>query len=79
MNRKETYADLDKWRRTKNAYFRRYYDKTTDAPNRGQGWTVEEERLVLEHSMSDHELSRLIGRSVKAIQIKRSKLRKGEQ
>lgn len=39
-------------------------------------WTTEQEELILEHKMTDHELSEKIGHSVKAIQIKRCRLKK---
>ena len=39
-------------------------------------WSAAEDAMVLEHSITDHELSEKIGRSVKAIQIRRSRLKK---
>lgn len=42
----------------------------------GTKWTKEDEHKVLEHSISDRELSMQIGRSVRAIQQKRLKLKK---
>jgi hypothetical protein len=55
----------------------RYYDKTRNAPNRRQPWSAEHERLVLEHTIPDSQLSAIIGRSVNAIQRKRTRLAKG--
>lgn len=39
-------------------------------------WTVEENLLVLDSTMSDRELSKKIERSVAAIQVQRSRLKK---
>jgi hypothetical protein len=39
-------------------------------------WTQQEDREVIAHAISDRELSRKIGRSVQAIQIRRSRLPK---
>lgn len=74
MNRKKNYKDMDKFRRTRNAQKKRYYAKTAIyAPRR---WTYEEEMMVLEHSITDTELSSKIGRSVGSIQKRRSILKK---
>lgn len=40
-------------------------------------WTNQEDALVLEHSITDRELSELIHHSVQAIQIRRCRLKKG--
>ena len=40
-------------------------------------WEEYEDRLVLEHKVTDRELSELIQRSVLAIQIRRSRLKNG--
>ncbi|MCD7785624.1 MAG: hypothetical protein LUH18_08665 [Oscillospiraceae bacterium] len=53
---------------------KRYYGKTANLyPKRA--WTAEENKLVLEHSIPDSELSKKIQRSVKSIQEKRRRLR----
>lgn len=51
----------------------RYYRKTQGARNSNTRWTKEEIEMILEHSITDNELSELLGRSVRAIQVKRSK------
>ena len=78
MLRKKYYADMEKFRRTANAQKRRYYGKTTNAKNRGQPWSVFELERVMMRDVTDTELSAEIGRSVRAIQVMRSKMRKGE-
>lgn len=73
-NRKDKYKDMEKYRNTRNAQRKRYYDKTAKyAPN---PWTVDQDKAVLEHSITDFELSTIIGHSVHAIQIRRSRLKK---
>lgn len=39
-------------------------------------WQDWERELVMEHTMPDREISRMTGRSVRAIQVMRHKLRK---
>ncbi|MCD8107252.1 MAG: hypothetical protein LUE20_04725 [Oscillospiraceae bacterium] len=55
---------------------KRYYAKTANIYPR-HAWTEEECRLVLEHSIPDSELSVKLGRSLKGIQEKRRRLKKG--
>lgn len=40
-------------------------------------WTEEEEEMVLRHDIPDSQLSMIIGHSVAAIQIRRSRLKRG--
>ena len=54
----------------------RYYAGAEDAKWKGEPWGVVEECMVMERKMSDHELAEELGRSVRAIQIKRCKLNK---
>ncbi len=58
-----------------NEYNRMYYAKTEDAINKNMLWTQEEIEAILAHEVSDTELSAQLGRSVKSIQVKRSKLK----
>lgn len=53
---------------------KRYYAKT--ALYKPRSWTLEECNMVLEHSMPDTELSKKIKRSVRAIQVMRSRLKR---
>lgn len=69
--RKQNYKDLNKWRKSKNRQRKRYYRKTQNAKNSGRPWTKEEIKIVMEHDMTDTEISNLIGRSVAAIQNRR--------
>lgn len=72
---KKSYANMEKYRKTKKNQNRRYYRKTASIyPTRE--WTIEEDKLVLEHSISDSELSKKIMRSVAAIQKRRCILKK---
>lgn len=76
MLKKHNYKDLDKWRKSKNRQRKRYYDKTSNAANKGERWTQQEIDLVLKHEITDMELSRLIGRTVASIQSLRCKLKR---
>ena len=76
MLRKSNYRDLDKWKTRCREQKRRYYSKTQYARNGNVKWTEEENNLVLQHNITDTELSKLIGRSVASIQTQRSVLKK---
>lgn len=68
------YADEERYQATKQAYYKRYYEKTaTHCPI---PWTAEQDALVLAHNITDRELSKMIGHSMKAIQIRRCRLKK---
>jgi hypothetical protein len=75
MNRKEGYADMELHRQTCNRQNRRYYHKTTFLYDRRK-WDEDEDRMILEHSITDSELSAIIQRSVGAIQRRRWYLKK---
>ncbi len=68
--RKEKYTDMEKFTKTRN----RYYRKT--AIYKPNSWTSEQDKKVLKHDIPDSELSAIIHHSVKAIQIRRSRLKK---
>lgn len=55
---------------------KRYYKKTQNAKNRRNIWKKWEIERILEKDTCDHNLSKELGRSVEAIQIKRCKLKK---
>jgi len=76
MNRKNQYKDMEKWREARNRQRARYYGKTSNAKNSGQPYTLKEMGLILDHNITDSELSKMLGRSVESIQIKRSRLKK---
>lgn len=74
MNRKHYYRDLNLWRETTRKQQQRYHQKTatfTKIP-----WTAEQDAAVLRHDIPDSQLSRQIGHSLAAIQIRRSRLKK---
>ena len=74
MNRKESYADLEKWRACCNRAKKKNYKKT--ALYKPSRYTAKECKMILEHSIPDAELSKIIHHSVESIQIKRSRLLK---
>lgn len=73
MFRKKDYKDLEKWRKTANAFRKRYYGKT--ATFKKIPWEKWQDEIVLAHEITDHEISKLVGHSVEAIQIRRSRLK----
>lgn len=74
MNRKKDYKDLTKWKDTCKRQNLKYYRKTQKYERRH--WTNHEDKLVLERTMTDTELSEKIKRSVKAIQLRRHRLKR---
>ena len=74
--RASRYKDKEKLRKTRNAQRERYFSKT--AIYKPRRWTDIEDVIVLEHKNTDMEISKQIERSVKAIQVRRVKLKKME-
>lgn len=73
------YKLRNRWavKKSKQDYNRRYYKRSrVDAERRNLRWTETEKRMVLEHKVPDVILSKKLGRSVEAIQVQRSKLKK---
>ena len=75
--RKETYRNMEKFTKTRNAQRQRYYEKTAKYPP--NFWTQDQDEKVLKHDIPDSELSAIIHHSVKAIQIRRSRLKKAQK
>jgi len=75
--RASLYKDKDKLRKTRNAQNKRYFSKT--AIYKPRRWTEIEDVIVIEHKNTDTEISKQIERSVKAIQVRRVKLKKLEE
>lgn len=75
--RASLYKNKDKLRKTRNAQNKRYFSKT--AIYKPRRWTEIEDVIVLEHKNTDMEISKQIERSVKAIQVRRVKLKKIEE
>lgn len=73
--RKCRYKDLDKWRKTKNAYNKRYYTLKDTDTNNGKTWKINDIELIMEHKFTDRELSKILNRSIRAIHVKRSKIK----
>lgn len=74
MKCRKSYADKEKYRKYRNGYNARYYKRTMDARNKRKSWTEDEINMILKKMYSDHELSDLLGRSVRAIQDKICKM-----
>jgi hypothetical protein len=58
----------------RNLYRQRNYAQTQGAPNTRNPWTEAEDKQVLAREVTDRELSAKLGRSVQAIQIRRSRI-----
>ena len=72
--RKEDYADMEKFTKTRKKQRNSYYKKTAIyAPN---FWTSKQDEKVLKHDIPDSELSAIIHHSVRAIQSRRYVLKK---
>lgn len=75
-----TYAETKAWRMRnpdkRNADTLRNYRTSVDAAfDTGKHWTSKHDDAVLAHTVCDRELGKTIGRSVKAIHIRRARLK----
>ena len=71
------YADADKARAYRNRQRKINYDRDgSDRRNHHKPWSKSEVDMILEHRLTDREIARAIGRSVAAIQVKRSNLKR---
>lgn len=70
------YNNLEKRRLYRNIQRKRNYNKTAYAKNHRKPFTDYEDTLILDHAITDIELSNLIGRSVQSIQFRRCRLKK---
>lgn len=75
MKTKSTYADMEKFAEYKRRYQRGYRNRNGANMYGRRRWTSDEDRMVMEMSMPDSELGRLIQRSVGAIEHRRIRLR----
>ncbi len=75
-----SYEANKRWRAAKPAQWqaqkKRNYDLTRGSHNRRRTWSSEEDRQILESAKSDVSLSKEMKRSVKAIHVRRAKLKK---
>lgn len=69
------YRQTDRGKEVRAKSNKKYYGKTKNAKNNRSSYTLEELELIEKHELSDHELAELLGRSVMAIQTKRSRLK----
>lgn len=78
---KGDYPYNKKWRKSNPSVWRRqkqrYYDQHGQGRHNGQDWSDKEKQLVMSpNSPGDVILAKRLGRSVRAIQIKRCRLKK---
>lgn len=74
MNRKNAYRDMEKYRKACRRQNQRYYAKISFLYP-PKPWTADEDVMVLEHKITDSDLSAKIERSVRAIQHRRNRLK----
>ena len=78
MNRKKSYKNKDLHRKTCNRQRKRYYEGRDFSEEKRRLWTEHEIEMILLHDLTDTELAKKIRRSVRAIQVKRAKIKKNE-
>ncbi len=66
-----------RFKENRRKYNKQYYARTRKYQY--SNWTEEMDRLVLEHKITDTEISKLISKSVMAIQVRRWRLKKYEK
>lgn len=59
------------WQRGKKRYYKQF---EKGAHNKNQTYTIEEINMIMNKEYLDREISKKIGRSVKALQVKRARL-----
>lgn len=79
MKCKKHYKNKDKYREYAKRCHRNYRKNTGAYLYEKRLWTDYEDKLIMEHAMTDRELSVKIQRSVGAIQLRRWRLKKEEQ
>ena len=76
MKCRKYYANQETFRKYRNRSKNKYYSKSEEKACRSREiWTEEEKALVLAHECTDRELAEQLGRSVRAIQVQRHKLK----
>ena len=73
----KSYKDIDEGRKRRNEYKKQYRTINQNGSNVGKYYTPDEDRKIMEHKVSDRELSIMLGRQISAIQIRRNRLKKG--
>ena len=77
VNRRKKYKTNESYLANERKWKRSYRKRTGSDRYGKREWSKEDEKLVLAHQMPDRELSKLLHRSVSAIQVRRSKLKSG--
>ena len=78
MKCKKNFKDINKYRVYREKQKRKYYGSRDFSIEEKRPWTEEEVRIVMEHKLTDTETAKMIMRSVKAIQVKRSRMKELE-
>lgn len=75
MKCKKNYKNQEKLRAYINRTKKKYRERTGSGQYQRREWTDEENEMVMNHSMTDRELGKLLERSVTAIQIQRVRIK----
>lgn len=74
------YKDEQKYNEWSKRNRKKNYDKTNkNGVNRHARWDKESIKIIMLHDIHDREISKIIGRTVRAIQGKRCKLMKADK
>lgn len=76
MKCRKEYKDQQKYQTYRNNYNQRYYEARNFVTNKCRRWTEEDLKLIMDHNETDTELARKLGRSVRSIQVLRSRQKK---
>lgn len=60
-------------------YNKKYYSNYEEAKCRYKKWDIVDDIYVIEHKMTDRKLSEMLGRSIRAIQVRRAYLKRREK
>lgn len=74
--RKWKIENIDKVREYRKKYNKKYYNDLICSENKRKRWTKSDDEMILEKKVCDKELSNILLRGVRAIQIRRSRLKK---
>lgn len=75
--RKSDYKDIERYRELKRNQLKRFYAKTSYSSNYKKRYTAEEYKMIVDHNLTDMEISSLLGRSVNSIRKVRYRISKG--
>lgn len=75
-NTRKMYKDMNKYHATQRKYKTGYRERTGSGLYEPRPYDADEDEMILKHEIPDRELSVMLERSVLAIQIHRTRLKK---